>query len=153
METKPTQPPAYTAAEGQPQTQYNTPAQYGMQGGAPPPPPGYAPVATTQYVQQPGGPPPPPNFVQQPGVVVVTHQPIKLHSRYPVLVTCQHCHQAVTTQPRSEVGTITWLACGAMILFGFWLGCCLIPFCIPDLQDTYHECPNCKQTIDVYRPL
>lgn len=152
METKTGQPPAYSAASP---TVYNTPAQYGVQGGPPPPPPGYAPVATTApYTQQPGGPPPPPmGYVQQPSTIIITNQPIKLHSRHPVLVTCQHCHQTVTTQPRSEIGTVTWLACGAMILFGFWLGCCLIPFCIPDLQDTYHECPNCKKVIDVYRPL
>jgi len=136
----PPPPPAYPGPpdakmQGVPPPQYGYTTQYGGFSGPPPPPPGVSMVGTA------------------PGVVVVTSQPIKIYTRHPTNIICQHCQQNVVTRPRSEVGMVTWLACGAMILFGLWLGCCFIPFCIPDLQDTYHECPNCGKLIDVYKPL
>jgi len=135
----PPPPPSYGSnpAAGFQPSQHNYNTQYGFQSGAnlPPPPPPGVPVAGA------------------PGVVVVTTQPMRIFTRHPTSVICQHCNQNVVTRTRSEVGMITWLSCGAMIIFGLWLGCCLIPFCIPDLQDTYHECPNCNNVIQVYKPV
>lgn len=37
--------------------------------------------------------------------------------------------------------------------FRCWLGCCLIPFCIQDLQDVKHICPNCSKVVGVYRRI
>jgi lipopolysaccharide-induced tumor necrosis factor-alpha factor len=36
---------------------------------------------------------------------------------------------------------------GMLILFGLWLGCCLIPLCINSLKDVEHYCPNCNALI------
>jgi len=67
----------------------------------------------------------------------------------PVLVQCPYCHQQAMTKVEHESGLGTWLICGGMCLFGLSLGCCLIPFCINDLKDARHKCPNCKRTIHV----
>lgn len=37
--------------------------------------------------------------------------------------------------------------------FSCWLGCCLIPCCIPECQDIEHRCPNCKAHLGTFRRL
>ena len=123
-------------------TTYSTPADYGMNsqpGSVPPPPPpaGVATMTTTTTT----------------GHTVVAMQPKRIFSRHPASVVCQHCGVNVVTRPRAEVGTVTWLAAGFLILVGCWLGCCLIPFCIDECKDIYHDCPNCQRTVEVYKPL
>ena len=116
---------------------------------SPPPPPPPAPPASKGGIlitTNPGG-------VHASTTVTTIASSKKVFSKHPASLTCQHCNAAVVTRTRAETGTITWVSAGAMVLFGLWLGCCLIPFCIDDLKDTVHECPNCNRVIDVYKPL
>merc|ERR1712004_154983 len=68
---------------------------------------------------------------------------------YPANITCQYCRQQITTTTTKENGLLTWLACGGICLFGCWLGCCLIPFCVDGCEDTIHECGSCKRNVGV----
>lgn len=167
------QPPAYpgpaTSAVGPPLQGFAPPPGQAPPPGAYPhgqvPPPGAyppgQPMAHPGYVQ-PGMPHAPPGtyvagqpIAVQPGVaitqpVVVVNQQFR---QSPVNTVCPHCSQNIITSTTAEPGGLTWLLCAGICLFGFWLGCCLIPFCIPDLQDIRHSCPNCKNTLYVYRRM
>jgi len=127
-----------------------TPAPAGFQPGQPQQP--YAPGATAPIITAPGAAPPvmlpttgAPHMVQ--GQTVIIQQP--RFGTQPVLCQCPYCQQQVLTKVEHESGLGTWLICGGMCLFGLSLGCCLIPFCINDLKDARHKCPNCKRTIRV----
>ena len=65
-----------------------------------------------------------------------------IHELFQGMTRCEH-----------ESGLATWLVCGGCCLFGLWLGCCLIPFCLNDMKDTRHICTNCKKTIRVHKIL
>merc|ERR1712131_113543 len=107
----------------------------------------YAPVVQTQpVVMQPGQPLPTAPLVGGQTTVII-QQP--RFGTQPVLVQCPYCQQQGMTKVEHESGLGTWLICGGMCLFGLSLGCCLIPFCINDLKDARHKCPNCKRTIHV----
>ena len=79
--------------------------------------------------------------------------PKRIFSRQPTSIVCVYCNSNVVTQPRAEIGAGTWLSSGFMILLGLWCGCCLIPFYFDEFKDVYHDCPNCRRTIDVVKPL
>ncbi|XP_048762284.2 LITAF domain-containing protein-like [Ostrea edulis] len=100
-----------------------------------PPPPGYSQ--------------PPPGYGQQ-TTVVMGAQPVMMAQVFretPVAMQCPYCHASITTSTAYETGTLTWIICGVLILFGLWLGCCLIPFCIDGCKDVIHSCPSCNQTV------
>ncbi|XP_061740494.1 LITAF domain-containing protein-like isoform X2 [Nerophis ophidion] len=63
---------------------------------------------------------------------------------------CPHCQQTVVTQIERKAGLMTWGICGGLALFGCFL-CCCIPFCVDSCQDVEHHCPNCHNTIHVYK--
>lgn len=65
----------------------------------------------------------------------------------PFTVKCQHCGQKVVTDITYKAGSFTWIACILMASFGFFLGCCLIPFCIKSAKDTVHMCGTCDKEI------
>lgn len=67
----------------------------------------------------PSGPPPPPGTTVVVGAPLVTV--VGGLREGPVNVTCQQCRQAVVTRVSYETGTLTWLICGAIALFGFVL--------------------------------
>ncbi|XP_069066618.1 LITAF domain-containing protein-like isoform X2 [Pleurodeles waltl] len=71
----------------------------------------------------------------------------------PVRTTCPACHQQIVTSTRPTPGLLTWLLFGGFILFGCWLGCCLIPFCVDSLQDVNHFCPNCNHLVGRHKRL
>jgi len=141
MSVFPNPPPPYTTTHpdvtSNPQTVYNSYPNYGMQGKQMPP----APMGT----------------VPTSGTITTTYrygvQPKRVFSKHPTSLICQHCNTPVVTKPRAEVGTFTWLLAGGLILVGLWLGCCIIPFFIDDCKDIYHDCPNCRNTIDVYKRM
>ena len=39
------------------------------------------------------------------------------------------------------------------IYFRCVIGCCFIPFCIDDMKDVTHTCPNCRTVLGIYRRL
>lgn len=84
------------------------------------------------------------------GVHVV---PFATFSRNPVQCTCANCRSMIVTRVEHSNGLLTWLLCVFLVIFGCWLGCCLIPFCIPDLQNVQHYCPNCNAFVGEYHPL
>ena len=141
--------------------------------GIPVHPPAYGiPYAGQQYDQpQVGQPsvqahhlPAAPVVVQQvPNTISLTY------GRNPVRTICPHCGKTVSnttvvlyyvmkitfpmkpfkvmTEVSYKSGAVTWLSCGGCAILGCCLGCCLIPFCIDDLKDAVHTCPNCKKII------
>merc|ERR1711953_189307 len=110
-----------------------------------PPMAGFAQPMTQPQVNQP--------LPGQPPVVQVVHTQQVVHTkpapfgRDPVPTVCPHCSQTVTTKTEYKNGLATWLICGGCALFGCWLGCCLIPFCVNDMKDVVHECPKCGKVI------
>jgi len=121
-----------------------------------PPPPhmiAYAPQTQMAYPQQPqnvGGVPP--SVVPMVPVRAVFVQGM-VFGPYPTNMTCGNCHSQIVTQTVTRAGLLAWLICGALVLFGCWLGCCLIPFCVDDCQDVDHICPNCKAMVGSYRRI
>ncbi|XP_076070566.1 lipopolysaccharide-induced tumor necrosis factor-alpha factor homolog [Mytilus galloprovincialis] len=133
---------------GQPPQQYGQPPQqYGQpqnQYGQPP----------QQYGQPPNqyGQPPAYGGQQQQTSTVVVGQPqtLVLQQTYrdsPVRTTCPSCNADVMTAISFEVGTMAWVVAGCLCIFGLWLGCCLIPFCVDGCKDVVHTCPNCNHMV------
>nr|ALM25911.1 LPS-induced TNF-alpha factor [Sinohyriopsis schlegelii] len=125
--------PAYgqpgAPAYGQPAyPQYGQPAQYN--------PPGVTLGANTTVV------------VAQPAVTLIQH-----FRESPVRMQCPHCRADIVTTTFYETGTLTWVACFVIAVVGFWLGCCLIPFCIDACKDCVHQCPNCRQQLGRYNRM
>ncbi|XP_066530587.1 lipopolysaccharide-induced tumor necrosis factor-alpha factor homolog [Hoplias malabaricus] len=126
---------------------------------ASPPPPVYckapqSPYPTPGYTQV-YSPPPPGPPVTNPVVSVQTVyvQPGVVFGDRPVQVFCTRCTQSVLTHVEYSSGTMAWLACAGLFIFGCIYGCCLIPFCVDSLKDVTHRCPNCTNVLGVYRRL
>ncbi|XP_048729367.1 lipopolysaccharide-induced tumor necrosis factor-alpha factor homolog [Ostrea edulis] len=104
----------------------------------------------TSYQQNPGS--------YQHGTTVVTTQPVvylqdQSFNTMSKPMICPCCNTQISTSVEYEAGALTWLSSGLICIFGCWLGCCLIPFCIQDLQDVKHICPNCSKVVGVYRRI
>ncbi|KAL8624061.1 hypothetical protein ACOMHN_019484 [Nucella lapillus] len=121
-----------------------------------PPPPGYQPPPPGYQPPPPGYQPPPPGYGQaQASTSVVVTQPgfgaqpggLCRYREVPCLIVCQYCSATVNTATCYSVGTFTFIIAGVILLLGFWLGCCLIPFCIDGCKDVIHSCPNCHQNV------
>ncbi|XP_067270825.1 lipopolysaccharide-induced tumor necrosis factor-alpha factor homolog-like [Pseudorasbora parva] len=69
--------------------------------------------------------------------------------RNPGTTTCTHCQQQVLTNVTYKVGTYAWLMCLLIILCGFVLCCCLIPFFVKFFKDVYHTCPKCNKILHI----
>ncbi len=66
---------------------------------------------------------------------------------YPQITNCLSCQQQIVTIVRYEPGGATWLIALLICLFGGFLGCCFIPFCVSSCQDAVHSCPSCGRQI------
>lgn len=120
-----------------------------------PPPPGYGPPPPSGY-----GPPPP---MGQPGmygppsgqttVIVQPSVAIANFSDNPIQLRCPKCNAEIMTSTHYETGTLSWILCLILCFFGFFMGCCLIPFCIDSAKDVVHTCPNCNQHIGRYNRM
>jgi lipopolysaccharide-induced tumor necrosis factor-alpha factor len=102
------------------------------------------------------GPPPSysqaqPMYAQPAQPVVVSGMPSQTYvvagpafmPRTPTMCVCPNCHAQIQTEVRVNPGICAWASCIGLCLLGCWLGCCLIPFAIPECQDVEHYCPNC----------
>jgi lipopolysaccharide-induced tumor necrosis factor-alpha factor len=147
-------PPQYEPSKDYPPQQGAYPPQQGVHppAGAYPQQAAYPPVGGTYPPQgQPGqmGYQTVPIGLQQQTVIVRNMQ----WGPHAQVTQCMYCHATVTTSIGHQPGGVTWLAAGLICIVGCWLGCCLIPFCVPDLQDVEHNCPNCSKLLGVHRRL
>ena len=88
---------------------------------------------------------PPPAIVVQPVVTFLGHKPSTTQ--------CMKCRQQVITTVRYEISGMTWLVAFLICVFGGFIGCCLIPFCVPGCQDAVHTCPSCHTTLGRKHPF
>ncbi|XP_053550298.1 lipopolysaccharide-induced tumor necrosis factor-alpha factor homolog [Bombina bombina] len=133
---------------------------------APHPPPYSLPYGTVQppmgatdsYLENAPHPPPYslPYGTVQPPMVAAVQTTVVLQNAFhdtPVCCICPICHQNIVTRTEYKTGLLTWAVFGGLILFGCWLGCCLIPFCVDSCKDVDHFCPNCNHHLQKYRRL
>merc|ERR1712080_324386 len=73
----------------------------------------------------------------------------------PMTMTCPFCQAHITTATSSRSGGAVWLTCLGIIFFtgGACLPCAFIPFCIDDMKDQVHSCPNCGKVVGTYSKL
>ncbi|KAI6203858.1 hypothetical protein M3Y94_00605600 [Aphelenchoides besseyi] len=83
--------------------------------------------------------------VQSPATVVYMAQPS--FGNMPTKCVCPQCSATVITGVRYRTGALAWILCILCLLFGCWMGCCLIPLMMEEFQDIYHVCPNCHGVI------
>ena len=79
--------------------------------------------------------------------------PIMHFGRTPIQCVCPRCRANILTRLEHRNGALAWLICVILVLVGCGLGCCLIPFCIDDLGNVEHYCPQCAALLGEYRPL
>merc|ERR1711935_922590 len=90
---------------------------------AAPPPPQQQGSFPHQYQQQ----------QQQPTVTqFVTHR--LNFGKQPVTTTCTNCNSSITTVLRENTGIFQHVVAAVLCMVGCW-PCCLIPYCMDDLQD------------------
>ncbi|XP_030068895.1 lipopolysaccharide-induced tumor necrosis factor-alpha factor homolog isoform X2 [Microcaecilia unicolor] len=156
-------PPPYSDQPG-PYVTSGSQVQPGIAGAVYPPPPPYVPSRTQPEPAMAGAvyPPPPPyvTSVMQPQLVTVVTTSVSTTAvvgntclSTPACVICPSCHTQVITRITHSAGLLAWLICGGLLLFGFWMGCCLIPFCIDSCLDVNHFCPNCNHLIHKHKRL
>lgn len=126
-------------------------------------PPSYQ--ATTETTPQDAPPKYEPTPYPPQGPYPAQHTNIHVNTKQPVIVvqqgfgpftkviTCPNCQASISTSMEYEAGILTWLSAGLICLFGCWLGCCLIPFCVDGLQDVKHKCPSCGYFVGMYRRI
>lgn len=83
-------------------------------------------------------------------VIVATSENSAFIGHEPAQTICPNCRATVVTSVAYEPGLVTWLTC-LMIGFSGLVVCC-IPFCVPQLMDAVHSCPNCRAVIKRHAP-
>ncbi|XP_069501886.1 lipopolysaccharide-induced tumor necrosis factor-alpha factor homolog [Ambystoma mexicanum] len=152
----PNQPAEGFIAERQPPPYYSSaePQYPPYRAGAEGPPAAYP----QPYYTGIGGNPAPAMY-RQPEVIVTSVPVIATvvsaahFGATPTRTTCPSCQQQIVTNISPVPGLLTWLLFGGLLLFGCWLGCCLIPFCVDSLQDVRHTCPSCNHEIGRFKRL
>ncbi|RUS80891.1 hypothetical protein EGW08_011362 [Elysia chlorotica] len=71
----------------------------------------------------------------------------------PQYITCPSCGKDGTTMITSRPGKVACLFCLCLAGVGCFYGCCLIPFCVKQCQNTQHLCPNCGIVLATKRLL
>lgn len=102
--------------------------------------PGYQPMTAGQSSV---------TVITQPGIMIAGQQ----FREHPVRTKCPACQAEVMTSTSFETGTFAWVIALVLCLFGLWLGCCLIPFCVDGCKDVVHSCPNCRHTIGKFNRM
>ncbi|KAJ8309787.1 hypothetical protein KUTeg_011652 [Tegillarca granosa] len=94
--------------------------------------------------------------VYNPPSNVVVPMPVANVVRFqnsPVRMQCFACNKDIVTTTSYESGMMAWVVCFTLFAVLFtWFICC-IPFCIKDLKDVKHSCPNCNQELGRYNRL
>ncbi|XP_045576493.1 lipopolysaccharide-induced tumor necrosis factor-alpha factor homolog isoform X1 [Salmo salar] len=80
-------------------------------------------------------------------------QPGVVFGDLPVQTHCPACAQMVITRLEHTSGTMAWLTCAGLFIFGCIYGCCLLPFCVDGLKDVTHRCPNCNNVLGEHKRL
>uniref|UniRef100_A0A8C8U411 LITAF domain containing n=1 Tax=Peromyscus maniculatus bairdii TaxID=230844 RepID=A0A8C8U411_PERMB len=65
----------------------------------------------------------------------------------PMQTICPFCGSHIITVTTPVPGILTWLLCSGLFIFGCFLGCCFLPFCVRSLMDVRHSCPVCHQEL------
>ena len=65
--------------------------------------------------------------------MLITTQSV-IYGDLPIQCICPNCRNSIVTRVEKTNGIVPWLVCGGILLFGGWLGCCLIPFCVDGLK-------------------
>merc|ERR1712133_96763 len=146
------QPPTYGAS-----------APLEQQAGVPPPYQGYVPAPQQGFPIQQGqgyGPPPQQGFppTQTVQVTVQGNVPqtgLLRFNQNPMTMTCPFCQAHITTATSSRSGGPVWPTClgNTFLTGGFCFPCAFIPFCIDDMKDQVHSCPNCGKVVGTYSKL
>lgn len=85
----------------------------------------------------------------QPGQAIMFGQPqVVTWTNRPQIAFCPHCRAETLTTIKYEPGAITYLSCLGLVCLGCVWGCCLVPFCITELQDCSHFCSSCNNFIN-----
>ncbi|XP_043919245.1 lipopolysaccharide-induced tumor necrosis factor-alpha factor homolog isoform X1 [Protopterus annectens] len=84
--------------------------------------------------------------------VVIVTAPAALGSG-PTSMTCMTCRTTVVTKVSHKPGALAWMMCIILFILGLFVGCCLIPFCVPSCNDATHKCPNCGTVLGRHRPM
>ncbi|XP_076046951.1 lipopolysaccharide-induced tumor necrosis factor-alpha factor isoform X2 [Oratosquilla oratoria] len=87
-------------------------------------------------------------FNSVPTAIVTTVVPLGPQSTHMI---CPHCHAEVDTATKSEPSLIAYLSGFVIALLGCWMGCCLLPCCIPECMNVQHTCPNCRAFLGKYK--
>ena len=109
--------------------------------------------SSRQYVGVQPGAPAGPAFVTAAPASGIPYAQAVLYGDKPVQCTCPHCNAVIVSRIERKTGLLVWVIFGILLLFGCWLGCCLIPFCVSDLKDVEHYCPQCQMLIGERRKL
>jgi len=91
--------------------------------------------------------------MQQQPQVVLMQSVVPCFGEHSVAMQCPHCRAQITTTTYYEAGTFAWLLCIVCLVFGLWLGCCLIPLMMDGCKDVQHKCPNCHASLGWYRRM
>ncbi|XP_065921914.1 lipopolysaccharide-induced tumor necrosis factor-alpha factor homolog [Magallana gigas] len=78
----------------------------------------------------------------------------------PISMACPNCHDPIITKISFVTGSMTWIICRILLVFGYCnivlvydrcrLGCCLIPFYLEGCKDCVHTCPKCHKVVGKY---
>ncbi|KAI9363026.1 LITAF-like zinc ribbon domain-containing protein [Zopfochytrium polystomum] len=85
-------------------------------------------------------------------VVLVQPQMTVFFGKVPQDIVCPNCGQPGNSDVTFESGNLTYISAGVLFCVGCWL-CCCIPFCMNDMKDAIHRCPNCKTVVGMSKRL
>ncbi|XP_027279755.2 LITAF domain-containing protein [Cricetulus griseus] len=122
--------------------------------------------ADSRYSKNPPPYPPPqtrgerlshvyPVYIQVPPVVqtnLFTGLP-RMTTSMPMQTICPYCGNRIITVTTPVPGLLTWLLCSGLFVFGCFLGCCFLPFCVRSFMDVQHSCPVCHQELFYHHRL
>ena len=69
----------------------------------------------------------------------------------PMTLVCPRCGEQVTTTIKTSASLIQHLGAFLCCIFGCWLGCCFLPYCVDSIKQVTHSCPSCRNTLGLYK--